>query len=146
MNEKLLRKYREIQIDTADPGTLILMLYDGAIHELNVLKELLKAPKLDREEFSKHMTKARDIIIELMASLNFDHPEARPIASNLWRIYEYMVWRLMMADLKKDEGMIDEVLKLLTTLRDAWEQIVNRATEQQGEDRGEKPRRLVAVV
>lgn len=145
MSDRLIRRYKEVQIETADAGTLILMLYDGAIYELNLLKKLLKAPKLDREEFSKHMIKARDIIIELMASLNFDHPEARPLASNLWRIYEYMVWRLMMAELKKDEGMIDEVLKLLSALREAWERIVNRAPEGIGE-RAEKPGRLVAVV
>ncbi|MCD6508133.1 flagellar export chaperone FliS [Candidatus Poribacteria bacterium] len=125
MKDKIYRKYRETQINTADKGALLLMLYEGAILELSKLKQLLEKPKFDRMEFSDHMVRAQNIIIELMGSLNLDDPRAQPIAGNLWKIYEYLVWRLMMADLKKDIKMIDEALWHLQNLKEAWETVIN---------------------
>jgi flagellar protein FliS len=129
MEDKICKKYRETQINTVDQGTLILWLYEGAISELSKLKELLGKPELDRSEFSKRMVKAQSIILELMASLNLDDPRAKPIAENLWRIYEYLVWRLMMADLRKDADIIGEVLWHLQNLKEAWETVIFKAPQ-----------------
>ncbi|HID56386.1 TPA: flagellar export chaperone FliS [Candidatus Poribacteria bacterium] len=129
MKDKICRKYRETQINTADKGTLLLMLYEGAILELNRLKQLLERSKFDRMEFSDHMVRAQNIIIELMGSLNLDDPRTQPIAENLWRIYEYLIWRLMMADLRKDADMINEVMWHLQSLKEAWEAVINEKRE-----------------
>jgi len=122
-------KYKRTQFNAADQGTLILMLYDGAISSLNQTKSLLKAETLVREKFSEHITKARNIVYELMASLNMepDNPERYEIATNLWRLYEYVIWRLGQADKKKDVVVIDEVLYHLNNLREAWETVFRKA-------------------
>ena len=61
-------KYQESQIKTADPGRLILMIYDGAIIFLQQSKDLIK--RKDFVEKSVKITKVQDILIELMAALN----------------------------------------------------------------------------
>lgn len=134
-------KYKRTQFNTADQGTLILMLYDGAISSLNQAKNLLIAEELEREKFSGQIVKARNIVYELMASLNMetDNPERYEISMNLWRLYEYVTWRLGQADIKKDPAMIDDALYHLNNLREAWE-IVFRKTKGEVENVSSHPK------
>ena len=122
-------KYQESQTLTADPGTLVLMLYDGGIAALKRAKQMLEAPSYRHDEFSKEIVKAQNIVMELIASLNFDAGE---IAQNLWRLYEYMVWQLRRADFQKDPNLIEDVLSHLTSLHEAWQQIVEQPSAPGG--------------
>jgi flagellar protein FliS len=45
------------------------------------------------------------------------------IAEGLDALYEYMSGRLLTANLKNDPAILEEVQRLLTELRDAWNQI-----------------------
>jgi flagellar protein FliS len=58
------------------------------------------------------------IIDELRCSL--DHAAGGTVAANLDRLYDYMMRRLLTANLKNDVAAIDEVTKLLREVRDAW--------------------------
>ena len=112
-------KYRETQIMTASPGELIIMLYDGAIKYASQAKIYLSGR--DIEKANNSLLKAQDIIAELMGSLNLD---VGKIAKDLYALYEYMLYKLTMANIKKDDKAVEEVIGLLSTLRSAWEQIV----------------------
>ncbi len=125
-------KYQQSQTLTADQGTLILMLYDGASTALKKSKQMLESPSYSRSEFSEQIVKAQNIVMELIASLDF---EAGEIAQNLWRLYEYMVWQIRQADLKKDPQLIDDVLSHLSSLRDVWAQVF----EQHGQSEQASP-------
>lgn len=114
-------KYQESQIKTADPGRLILMIYDGAIIFLQQSKDLIK--RKDFVDKSVKITKVQDILIELMAALNM---EAGSVAINLKALYAYMIKRLFDANGQKDVSAIDETLKILVELREAWDTIINR--------------------
>ena len=108
-------RYRQTQIQTASPLDLIIMMYDGAIRFINQAKKALA----DKEftPANKAMQRAQDIIDELNISLN---PEAGEIAANLRNLYLFINRRLIEANVKKNGEILDEALKLLTTLRSSW--------------------------
>ncbi|MFY9398161.1 MAG: flagellar export chaperone FliS [Desulfomonilia bacterium] len=113
--------YRRTQILTADQGSLILMCYDGAI---DFLKRARKAfQDNDPQARARNLGKAQNILWELINSLNFDAGE---IAYNLESLYNYMVRRIIDADMHSDIEAIDEVIKHLQTLRGSWEKIIKK--------------------
>lgn len=113
------KNYKEVEIETSSGLKLVVMLYAGAIKFLNIAREAIFSKKLDVA--NNNIIKAQDIITELMTSLNF---EAGEIAHNLYSLYIYMNRRLLEANLEKNPEIINEVIKLLTILKEAWEEIL----------------------
>ena len=69
------QQYKKNQIETADQGKLIVMLYDGAIKFISRAIELMDRKKVtgeDIETIHKNIIRTQDIITELMSSLNMD--------------------------------------------------------------------------
>ena len=110
-------KYKKTQIETADQGKLIMMLYDGAIKFVNKAIELMSHKKRNIEEIHKNIMKAQDIIVELMSSLNMEIEFSQKLLS----IYMYINKRLVDANMKKTDEPLIEVKQYLVELRDAWE-------------------------
>lgn len=110
-----LKEYQEANLETASQGKLLLMLYDGGIRFLVQAQGAMEGRNYG--DAHKHLLKAEDVLTELMASLKLEVGE---IAQNLYRLYEYMNWRLIQANLKRDAKMIAEVLNHLRSLREAW--------------------------
>lgn len=114
------QSYRQVATQTAPPGQLVLMLYEGAIRFLE--RALSGFAHDDPAEFNvtinNNVQRAQDIIRELDASLNM--AVGGPFADNMRRLYDYLDRRLMESNLKKEDGGIREVIKHLAVLRDAW--------------------------
>lgn len=123
MNKRLTsKKYLEKQIESASPGMLVLLLFDGAIRNLNMSKDRISRG-LFKEGF-KSKAHAQNIIYELLACLNMD---AGSIAENLYQLYDYMLDRLISVDLTKPykaQAEIDEVIHMLKELRSAWKDMI----------------------
>ena len=111
--------YKTNQIMTAPKKKLLIMLYDGAIKDLKLAE--LALPKKEIENVNLYLTKTQDIIFELMSTLNFE--VGGDIAKNLYQLYEYMIDRLVRANIDKDIEGVKEVRKYLEELRDTWERI-----------------------
>jgi len=116
-------QYKETQIKTATQGKLIVMLYEGAIKFLKIAKNAINEKEI--ESAHNNIVRAQDIIMELLLSLNM---EAGEIAEKLYSLYLYMNKRLMEANIYKKIEPIDEVLKMLTELKDVWAQIASKST------------------
>jgi len=112
-------RYRQVQIATASRGKLILMLYQGAINSLKKSVELLE--KKDYLGKGESIIKAQDIIMELNLALDMSAGE---IARSLRGLYIYMYRRLIDANMHKDAVPIQEAIRILTNLYEAWEQVV----------------------
>jgi flagellar protein FliS len=121
-----IQKYQQSSVQTASPGQLILMLYDGAIRFVKL--GIAGIEEKDIGKAHNSFVRAQSIINELMASLNM----SIPISLTLMRIYEYLNRRLIEANIKKDQGPAEEVLEHLTELRGAWAQIMQRQQGQNG--------------
>jgi len=113
--------YQATNVQTADQMHLILMLYDGAIRFLK--KGRGKIYVGDMEGAHNYLVRGRDIVSELLATLR---PEkAGQVGENLKRLYVYAFNRLVEANLRKDAAAVDEVIHILSVLREGWAGIKN---------------------
>ncbi|MEJ2092774.1 MAG: flagellar export chaperone FliS [Syntrophobacterales bacterium] len=127
------QQYVTTQVGTADRLQLVIMLYDGAISFLGQAKEKMAA----RDAAGKGLLigRALDIIAELNASLNFQ--AGRELATNLFHLYNFMTSHLTKANLNWDLAALEEVLVMLTQLRQAWVEVSHRTRRGEGEENGE---------
>ncbi|MGV7931101.1 MAG: flagellar export chaperone FliS [Spirochaetota bacterium] len=112
-------QYKRTEINTANQGKLIVMLYDGAIKFLNIAIENMEPRTYDI--VNTNIIKAQDIITELLLSLNV--AEGGEISKGLMSLYLYFKKRLLEANVQKDAEILKEVLLHLRELRAAWDKI-----------------------
>jgi flagellar protein FliS len=115
---KAYDQYRELAVQTANPGKLLLMLYDGLVLFLKQAGNAIESGS--SQDAHNFLLKAQDIISELICTLNMDYE----VSKNLFQLYDYLKRRLVEANLKKDKQIVEEVLSLATELRDTWAQVV----------------------
>ena len=110
----------ESGVNAAGPHKLISMLYQGALLAIaNAKNGILRN---DIPAKGAAISKALAIIDEgLNASL--DKNVGGELAHNLSSLYEYMIKRLIIANLKNDTSILDEVAGLLANLKEAWDSI-----------------------
>lgn len=119
-----INAYNDVGIETsvlgADPHKLVSMLFDGALLAIARAKnEMLHQQSVAK---GQSISKAIAIIGEgLNASL--DKNVGGEMARNLSALYDYMVARLVAANLNNDTAVLDEVTRLLSELKDAWASI-----------------------
>jgi flagellar protein FliS len=111
--------YQKNKYETASPHRLILMLYDGALTNLNRAAQALDSN--NRADAHRFIQKAQEIVMELMACLNMEHGDE--IAKNLREIYFYVVNQLVQANIHKRKDELLEVQTIVRDLRDTWGQI-----------------------
>ncbi len=124
---KAYSRYRHATVETASPGKLVVMLYDGALRFLGESLEHLEHKRI--RETHETIIRAENIICELMSAL--DLQRGGKIAENLLALYEFMHLRLVEANIHKDALRIREVMGLLQELRDAWAQAVEIHAQEQ---------------
>jgi flagellar protein FliS len=123
-------------IDSASPHKLIVMLYDGALAAILGAKLNMAAGNIPAKGAA--ISKAISIIDNgLRASL--DKNAGGDIAANLDALYEYMSRRLLMANLKNDVTILEEVQRLLGDLRGAWVAIGDKVNQPASAARSSVP-------
>lgn len=119
-----IKAYNNVGIESvtaaADPHKLICLLYQGALLAIaNAKNGLLRN---DTPAKGKAISHAMLIIGDgLNASLNKD--VGGDLAHSLSALYDYMVTRLLFANLHNDMEALDEVARLLSDLKSAWDSI-----------------------
>ncbi len=117
-------QYNQVQIKTANKGKLIVMLYQGAIRFMK--RALILLEKKDMEGKGNALIRAQDIVLELLYSLDQELlDQGDELALNLQRLYLYSYRRLVHANVHLDTDAVDEVIKLMENLLQAWEQVVD---------------------
>lgn len=115
--------YGTNRVTTATPAELTLMLYEGAIKFCNIAKMAME--KNDIEKANLNIQKARNIIVELQSTLNFDYP----VAKDFDIIYSFIFDRMTAANVSKNPADVEEVLVQLRELRDIWKQVMRVAKD-----------------
>jgi flagellar protein FliS len=116
--------YQSVGIDTsvrdASPHQLIVLLLEGARQTLLVARGGIEQKNIPLK--GSAISKGIDIILNgLRASL--DQEQGGEIAANLGALYSFMAQRLLHANMNNDIGAVDEVLRLLGEIQEAWEAI-----------------------
>lgn len=114
MQQAAVNRYYETQIKTATPEELTLMLYNGCIRSLKQAHTSVE--KHDYQNKNAHISKAINIIDELHATLNMEYE----ISANLASLYEYFKQRLVYASMRLDMEVLQEIIGMVTDLRDTW--------------------------
>jgi flagellar secretion chaperone FliS len=115
--------YRDSSVLTAPPERLVVMLYDGANRFLFQATHAMRSG--DLELMNNRMQRAEAIISELRGTLDFEN--GGDIAPRLEAIYAFCQRHLLEARLKRDPERIEQVMKLLAELREAWDQVAGQA-------------------
>jgi flagellar protein FliS len=127
-----LKSYRQIATQTAPPGQLVLMLFDGAI---NFMERALTGfehgdPKERNQTIHNNLQRAVDIIRVLNGSLNLE--AGGQLALTLRNLYNYYDQRIVESNMKKQREGVTEVIGHMTKLRNAWDTML--ATQGQESD------------
>ncbi|MBU1221484.1 flagellar export chaperone FliS [Myxococcota bacterium] len=122
-----INRYKSIGVETADPGRLLLMLYDAAIG--NCKKARILLDKGDMAGKGTAIGKAQAILNEFIATL--DYSVSPELCSNLEALYFFMIDQLTQANINKSVEPIDVVIKLLKGLREAWGEAVEKTSSPQ---------------
>ena len=117
-----LKQYKKTQIDTTPKEQILLMLYDGAVRFLHQAKEGFAEKNI--EKIHNNLIKVQNIITEFETTLDMEN--GGEFAQNLFALYEFMNRQLVRANMKKDEGALDIVIKHMTELRDTWREAVKK--------------------
>lgn len=104
---------------------LVIALYEGAIDATQQAKTALASGDVFLR--SRSISKAVAILAELMSSL--DHAKGAEISANLKRLYSYMQQRLLVAHAQKSAKPMDEVISLLKSLLESWQQLAANRVE-----------------
>lgn len=115
-----LQAYKETQITTTDPGTVLLLLYQGAIDSLNRAAAFMAAGNM--ADKGKQILKANDIINQFIASLDFE--VGGELAHNLESLYRFMLQQILTANANNDPKLLTTVVSLLSTLKSGWDEAV----------------------
>lgn len=106
-------------VTDADPHRLVLLLLEGALSKIAMVKGLIM--RKDIAAKGQIMGQAIAILGGLRASLNKKTGGA--IAENLDDIYDYSERRLLEANINNDVAMLDEVASLLHEIKSGWQSI-----------------------
>jgi flagellar protein FliS len=109
-------KYLENMVQTASPAQLLIMLYDGAIRFCKLGIEAIR--RKDYSEANRCLCRVQDIINEFVVTLD----RSSPVADGLLKLYDYMLRRLIQANVKKEIEPVEEVAGFLTELKETWVQ------------------------
>jgi len=111
--------YRKSTVDTSDNVRLVSLLFDGAVNFLKVAHG--KMEQRDIAGKGIYLGKVTAIVGELNSSLNME--QGGEIARNLRRLYDFVLDRLLKANLKNDLVALNEAERVLEMLRSGWKEM-----------------------
>jgi flagellar protein FliS len=106
----------DAQTARASPVELVLLLTDGLLDELARARAHIVGKRYELKAAS--IDKCVEIINGLASSLDFE--QGGEVVENLARLYDFCAARLHGAGIKMDPAMVDEVVQVLTTIRQGW--------------------------
>lgn len=116
--------YAKVGVETgvvaASPHKLVVMLFEGAMIAISTAIQQTQAGNIAAK--GQAISKAI-LIIDSGLRASLDKKVGGDVALNLDALYEYMSNRLVIANLKNQVAILDEVYQLLKGLKDAWEAI-----------------------
>ncbi|MYL49170.1 flagellar export chaperone FliS [Halobacillus litoralis] len=116
-----IQAYQNNSVETASPGELTLMLYNGCIKFIKVARKSIENKEIEKK--NTNIQKAQKIIQELMVTMDQQYA----ITKEIMPLYDYMNRRLMEANTANDVEILDEVQGLVEEFRDTWKQVILEA-------------------
>ncbi|GFI16847.1 flagellar secretion chaperone FliS [Lachnospiraceae bacterium] len=119
-------QYKNSKVLTASPAELTLMLYEGAIKFCNIAITAIEGKEIQKAHIN--IIKAQKIVEHLQVTLDMKYP----VAKDFDRIYNYLLERLVDANIKKDKAVMMEVRDHLNNVRDTWKEVMRINNRERG--------------
>jgi len=123
-----IHEYKKSVIQTTDRVQIIMMLYDGAVNYLRLARQDIENGDIMSK--GARISKVTTIITELSNALDME--KGGEISKNLRSIYDFVLRRLIHANLKNDIKAIDEAQEVISIIRDGWREMMNRMRQPAG--------------
>ncbi|MFN2744440.1 MULTISPECIES: flagellar export chaperone FliS [Bacillus] len=116
--------YQQNSVNTASPGELTLMLYNGCLKFIKKAQQGIEQG--DMEMKNENLVKAQNIIRELNITLD----RSIEIGESMAAMYEYIYRRLVDANIHNDLDILREAEGYVIEFRDTWKEVMQ--IERQG--------------
>ena len=113
-------EYFRQKVESASPVERVVMLYAGGLRFLEMSLDNLREKQF--ESFTITNIRAQNILSELRSSL--DYERGGEVSARLAGIYTYLLERLVDSNRRRGPEGIEEVMRIMRELKDAWEQVV----------------------
>lgn len=110
-------RYQQSNVGTVSREKLLLMLFDGAIGFAGASKARYDAG--DFVGFREYLVRCQAVVTELLTTL--DAKAGGEVAENLQRLYLFLLDHLNEANLRTVGGNMDDVARILLTLREGFD-------------------------
>ena len=112
--------YQEARVNEYEQSELILMMFSGIV---NFLDKALAVSPADKHQMGNYLTKAKNILLEIMSSLNLE--EGGEIGRLLLNTYSRQYHTLHAAHMSDDREKVMLVRNSLAEIGDAWKEVFN---------------------
>ncbi|MGF1449171.1 MAG: flagellar export chaperone FliS [Opitutales bacterium] len=120
--------YKTVSVQTASPGRIVLMLFEGILRFTGAAKAAFNDPKLEtvrrNEQISNNLIRAQRIVTELQANLDMNVPGELP--QTLYKLYDYFFGKLNEANIHKRIEAITEIEPMVQELCNSWAEMLTK--------------------
>lgn len=114
--------YRINQIQMASKEQLLIITYDIGIRSCAAAERAIEVQ--DIEQINTNLQRAQAVIRELMVTLNLE--QGGDVAASLMKLYDYMYYQLVDANVKKEAPPVSAVRKMLEELKATWVEAITK--------------------
>ncbi len=108
------------RVSQANSTEMVVIIYDIALDYIDEARASLSGEKPDEAGFSESIGKIQSCLCELLNSLNPGYE----LSANLHSLYAFCLRRLGACGALRDTSILDEIVKVIKPLRDAYEKII----------------------
>ncbi len=112
-------QYKQTQVRSSTPLELVVMLYDAVLQSAATARDAMARRDVPARKAA--LSRMLAIIAELQNTLDLER--GGKIASDLDNLYAWAASRLLDATVQQNVRPIDDVVRVLEPLRDAWRTI-----------------------
>ncbi|MHC1480551.1 flagellar export chaperone FliS [Frateuria aurantia] len=121
------QNYAAGSVEGADPHRLTGLLYDALLEAVQQARGHMQ--RQDMTAKGRSVTRSIRILEALRAGLDPSVTASR-LPARLGGLYSYLIGRLLQAHLHNDPEPLDETVRLITPLREAWQSIREQYLQQ----------------
>ncbi len=116
MQNNPIMQYKEQAVNTMSKGEQLVTLFDEALKNLRYGSMLLKDKNYVTAQ--KCTEKCKNIFTYLSSVLDRNYK----ISEDLYQLYYFVNQQIIRADIRRDPAILDELVPLVTEMRDTWAQ------------------------
>lgn len=130
MDERLAQHaqdtYRINQIQMASREQLLIITYDIGIRSCVAAEKAIEEGDLERINFN--LQRAQAVIRELMVTLDLER--GGDVSASLMKLYDYMYYQLIDANVKKEAAGVSSVRGMLEELKATWVEVITKLKDE----------------